>query len=80
MSGKIGKITRGSTSIKFWPPLVVVLVGSRPFSSLVALTDVALRWLYFCIVFSVFFIPLPLAQDENQFIYHGFHQDPQLSR
>ncbi|KAK9185890.1 hypothetical protein WN943_026249 [Citrus x changshan-huyou] len=36
MSGKIGKITRGSTSIKFWPPLVVVLVGSRPFSSLVA--------------------------------------------
>lgn len=23
---------------------------------------------------------MPLAQDENQFIYHGFHQDPQLSR
>lgn len=78
MSGKIGKITRGSTSIKFWPPLVVVLVGSRPFSSLVA--NGCSRWLYFCIVFSVFFIPLPLAQDENQFIYHGFHQDPQLSR
>lgn len=36
MRGKIRKITIGSTSIKFWSPLVVVLVGSRPFSSLVA--------------------------------------------
>ncbi|KAJ4725762.1 L-type lectin-domain containing receptor kinase [Melia azedarach] len=30
--------------------------------------------LYFGIVFSVFLISLALAQDENQFIYHGFKE------
>ncbi|KAJ4715204.1 Lectin-receptor kinase [Melia azedarach] len=40
----------------------------------------AFRLIYFCIVFSVSFICLALAQDDDEFVYHGFYQDPQLRR
>ncbi|KAJ4715236.1 Lectin-receptor kinase [Melia azedarach] len=40
----------------------------------------AFRSIYFRIVFSVSLICLALAQDDEEFVYHGFYQDPQLRR
>ncbi|KAH9701370.1 hypothetical protein KPL71_024969 [Citrus sinensis] len=38
------------------------------------------RSFYFCVLLCVSFILSALAQDVNQFIYHGFNEDPQLQR
>ncbi|KAH9661542.1 hypothetical protein KPL70_024539 [Citrus sinensis] len=38
------------------------------------------RSFYFCVLLCVSFIFSALAQNVNQFIYHGFNEDPQLQR